>query len=205
MTTEGNNNSIEPFVRNGISFNTLVVSPSETITSMQIICFFDFQKNQYYSGGTYAVNQHFGNELHEIRSKGIFRGNALETLLITPCLNQIPAHLLLLIGLGDPEKLSLDLLESVGYAITMEAIKLKVTDFCFAPSLKDAGITLSFGKTSVSKALGQGIVKALKASAVLVQKNLAQPILLTKINLLAGQPQAVYGHEGLRQAFGKED
>lgn len=201
MTTEGNDNINKPLVKNGVSFNTAVISPSETVTSLQIVCFFNFQKNQHYEGGTYAVNEHFGGEIHRIRKSGIFRGVALETLLITPLLKQIPAGRLLLLGLGDPEGLNLDLVELIGYTAAMEAIKLGVKDFCFAPSLKDAGIAMSFEKTDISKMLGRGMLRAITTSVALAQKNMLKPMALTDINLLAGQAQAANAYKGLQQAL----
>lgn len=187
MTTEENTNGNIPLTDYSIKFNTVILSPSATITSLQVICFFDFQKNQHYSGGTAAVNEHFGGEIHEIRKSGIFKGLPLETLLLTPILKQIPASQLLMVGMGDPEKLSLDLLEAVAYTVTTEAIKLGVTEFCFAPSLKDAGLTLSFGKTDVATALQKGMTRAANTASELFKKNLMKPVVLTDINLLRGK------------------
>ena len=130
-----------------------VISPSETTTSLQIVYFFNFQKNQHYEGGTYAVNEHFGGEIHRICESGIFRGEALE---------------------GDPEELNLDFVELVGYTAAMEAVKLRVKDFCFAPSLKDAGIAMSFEKTDISKMLGRGMHRAITTSVTLSQKKTAK-------------------------------
>jgi hypothetical protein len=187
MTTEGKNDNDQPLIKNGVSFKTLIMSPSETFTSMQVICFFDFQKNQHYAGGTYAVNEHFGGEIHELRKAGIFKGETLETLVLTPIMKQIPAQRLLLIGMGDPANLSVELLKAVGYTAAKEAVKLEVTDFCFAPSLKDAGLVLTFGKTAVSDALIEGMSEAIAQSAILAQKQMMKPVVLKDINLLRGK------------------
>jgi len=187
MTNEGKKNNNTPIVNNGVSFNTLIISPSETVTSLQIVCFFDFEKNQHYAGGTYAVNEHFGGEIHELRKSGIFKGNPLETLLITPLAKQIPARRLLLIGLGDPVDFNIDLIVAVGYTVAKEAIQLEVPDFCFAPSLKDAGLTLSFGKTAVSDALIKGMSTAIAQSVTLFERQMMKPLVLKEINLLRGK------------------
>ena len=201
MKTEQNKNTHVPLIRKGVQFNILAESPSETATALQVVCFFDFQKNQHYEGGTYAVNEHFGGEIHQLRKDGIFSGARLETLLLNPSSNQIPAHQLLLIGMGDPAELDLDLFKILGYTAVMEAIKIGVKDFCFAPSLKDAGIAMSFAKTDVSKTLAQGMFKALDAAAVLSAKKLIRPVALTEINLLAGQAQSANAYKGLQLAF----
>lgn len=82
-------------------------------------------------------------------------------------------------GLGDPDKLSLDLFNRVGYNVVLEALKLGVSDLCFAPSIKDAGLSV-FAATDVSKALALGMNAALEATAILYQKNLAPEILLKR-------------------------
>lgn len=49
----------QSIVKNGVSYGVKILSPSETATSLQVVCFVDFDKNQHYEGGTYAVNEHF--------------------------------------------------------------------------------------------------------------------------------------------------
>ena len=43
-------------VKKGVSYVVKILSPSETVTSLKVVCFVDFDKNQHYEGGTYAVN-----------------------------------------------------------------------------------------------------------------------------------------------------
>ena len=190
----------QSIVKNGVSYGVKILSPSETVTSLQVVCFVDFDKNQHYEGGTYAVDEHFQGAIDEIRKSGIFRGIEMQTLMLTPMLKQIPAQKLLLIGLGDPDKLSLDLFTQVGYNVVLEALKLGVSDLCFAPSIKDAGLS-GFAAADVSKALALGMNAALEATAILHQKNLAPEILLKEIYLLAGQPQGENAYQGLEEAF----
>ena len=83
----------------------------------------------------------------------------------------------------------------------MEAVKLRVKDFCFAPSLKDAGIAMSFGKTEISKRLAKGMPRAITTSVSLSQKKLLKPMVLADINLLAGQAQAANSYKGLQYAL----
>lgn len=201
MTKEAGRNQYTPIFKDGVKYNTLVKSPSETITSLQVVCFFDIDLNEHYEGGTHAVNEHFKGAIHDIRKSGIFKGRALETLLIIPALKQIPAEKLLLIGLGDPAVFKLDLMEMAGYTAVMEAIKCGVKDLCFAPSLKDAGMIMSFQKTGISQTLANGMHRALTAANTLTQKSMLNPPLLKEISLLAGQAQADNSYLGLQRAF----
>jgi hypothetical protein len=202
MTTGAGTDQFTPIHKDGLSYNTLVRSPSETKTSLQIVCFFDIDLNDHYQGGTHAVNEHFNGAIHDIRISGIFKGRALETLLISPVSKQIPAEKLLLIGLGDPGALNLNLMEIAGYTAVMEAVKAGVKDFCFAPSLKDAGITMSFKKTDLSQTLANGMHRAFTAATSLAKRNMLTPIVLKDIYLLAGQAQAENSYQGLKKAFG---
>jgi hypothetical protein len=201
MTTGAGTDQYTPIHKDGVNYNTLVKSPSETTTSLQIVCFFNIDLNEHYEGGTYAVNEHFKGAIHDIRKSGIFKGRALETLLITPVSKQIPSEKLLLIGLGDPGELDLDLMEIAGYTAVMEAVKAWVKDFCFAPSLKDAGIIMSFKKTDLSQTLANGMHRAFTAATALAQKSMLAPVLLNEIYLLAGQAQADNSYQGLKRAF----
>lgn len=201
MASETQINQYTPIFKDGVNYNTLVKSPSETTTSLQVVCFFDIDLNEHYEGGTYAVNEHFKGAIHDIRKSGIFKGRALETLLIIPALKQIPAERLLLIGLGNPAVLDLGLMEMAGYTAVMEAIKAGVSDLCFAPSLKDAGIMMSFEKTAISQTLANGMHRALNTTNMLIQKYMHGAVVLKEINLLAGQAQADNSYRGLQSAF----
>jgi hypothetical protein len=201
MTTGAGKDQYTPIHKNGVNYNTLVKSPSETTTSLQIMCFFDINLNDIYEGGTYAVNEHFKGAIHDTRKSGIFKGRALETLLIGPVSKQIPAEILLLIWLGDPGALDLNLMEIAGYTAVMEAVKAGVKDVCFAPSLKDAGITMSFKKKNLSQTLANGMHRAFTAAISLAKRNMLTPVVLKDIYLLAGQAHAENSYQGLKKAF----
>jgi len=103
-------------------------------------------------------------------------------------------------GLGDPDKLSIDLFNRVGYNVVLEALKLGVSDLCFAASIKDAGLS-GFAAADVSKALALGINAALEATGILHQKNLPPETSPKEIYLLASQPQGENAYQGLEEAF----
>lgn len=203
MNTQKTGIATAPLTDQNINYNILIESPSQTKTPLQMVCFFDFDKNQHYQGGTEAVNQHFNGEIDNLRRKGIFRGNFPETLLITPKQSQIPAQKLLLIGLGDPSRLSFELLEQVGYNAVFEALKLRVDSFCFAPSLKDAGLSLP-EDLDISTALTHGMSRAVATARLLAEKNLGDEPTLREIFMLASEAQAAHAYKGLSKAFEKK-
>lgn len=187
-------------IHNNIKFQVIPVSPSSTETPLQIVCFFDQTKNQTYAGGTELVNDHFNGAIKEMRANDCFRGDLFETLLLTPAEGQIPAKKLLLIGLGDPEKLSLDTITSVGRIAVQEAVKLNVESFSFAPSIKDAGLT-TFPAGDVSIALAYGLIKGIDSSIKLKEAKLIPQFNLKEIVLLAGAQHVGASQAGLKTAL----
>lgn len=182
---------------NEVKFQVIPVSPSNTETPLQIVCFFDQTKNQTYGGGTELVNEHFNGAIKKMRSEDNFRGELFETLLLTPSANQIPAKKLLMIGLGDPAKISLDILSSVGRIAVQEAVKLNVETFSFAPSIKDAGISL-FEAGDVSIALAKGMIAGISSSKNLVANKLIPNFILKEIVLLAGAQHVTASQAGIK-------
>src|SRR6185503_8883507 len=189
----------QPFHSYGnVKFQVIPVSPSDTSTSLQIVCFFDQSKNQEYGGGTEAVNGHFDGAIKTLRAEDHFHGDFLETLLLTPK-GQIPAKKLLMIGLGDPDRFGVQNMEAVGRVAMNEAIKLDVSEFCFAPSIRDAGVT-SIPAGDVTVALSRGMFSALKSAEVLFERGLIPPIRLAEAVFLAGPQHLENSQAGLKKA-----
>ncbi|MFC5520781.1 M17 family peptidase N-terminal domain-containing protein [Polaromonas jejuensis] len=194
--------SPEGFSHGKVTFKAVVMSPSATDTALQVVCFPDQTLNQTYGGGTELVDAGFKGAIRDLRREDIFRGERLETLLLQPARQQIPARNLLLIGLGDPTMLTLDTLTAVGRVAAREAIKLNVWSFCFAPSLKDAGLSL-FDASEVSVALARGMTQAISRAQTLHARGLQQDFLLEEVIFLAGTQHFESSLKGLRTAFGK--
>ena len=190
----------ESFVHGGVTFKAVAVSPSQTHTALQVVCFPDQTLNQTYGGGTELVDTGFKGAIRQLRREDLFRGERLETLLLHPASQQIPARNLLLIGLGDPASLTLQALTSLGRVAAREAIKLKVSGFSFAPSLKDAGLSL-FSAAEVSVALATGMMQAISSAHVLHERGLLQDFALEEITFLAGPQHLAHSLDGLRSAF----
>ncbi len=91
-----------------------------------------------------------------IRSaRGEFQGDELETLLITPKEGAIKAKALLLIGLGEESRLSLDTMERMGRVALREAKALGISKVAFAPLLRDQGnSTLGVGPVEIAVVRG---------------------------------------------------
>lgn len=201
MSTSDHQKQVQPYhTHRNVRFQAIPVSPSETDTPLQVVCFFDQTKNRTLGGGTALVNAKLGGLIEAVRADDLFRGELFETLLLTPERTHLPARRLLLIGLGDPDRLDLAALGVVGRVAVREAIKLGVPGFCFAPSLKDAGVS-TFPAADVSTALVHGMTAALAAAEALTDRGLAPAHALAEIVLLAGAQHLENSQAGLRAAL----
>src|ERR1017187_4423190 len=100
----------------------LVEGPSTAITPLQVACVFEYTEGDIFKSPPalpVAVNGmvHLDHDLKgiitDIRKSGKFAGHALETLLIAPPPGTIGAKRLILIGLGDRNKFTPELMISV--------------------------------------------------------------------------------------------
>lgn len=94
------------------------------------------------------------------------------------------AKKLLLIGLGDRNNFTSELMTSVAEVATREALRLGVTNFAFANDLKGAGINAP--TALVAGNVVNGIANANRAEIYLKDHNLSKTKKLEKVYVLAG-------------------
>jgi len=176
----------------GISMIGLVQGPSSADAQLQVACVFEYTDNDIHSAqalpanlnGLVHLDDALKGEFTKIRQSGQFKGHSLETLLITPPAGSMSAKKLLLIGLGDRNSFTPDLMTSVGEVAAREAMRLGVTNFAFASDLKDAGIDSP--TALVAGNVVKGIVLANRSETYLKEHNLSKTKKLEKVYLLAG-------------------
>ncbi|PIF46591.1 cytosol aminopeptidase family protein [Chryseobacterium sp. 52] len=176
----------------GISMIGMVQGPSSADAQLQVACVFEYTDNDIHSAqalpanlnGLVHLDEALKGEFTKIRESGQFQGHALETLLITPPAGSMSAKKLLLIGLGDRNNFTPELMTSVAEVATREALRLGVTNFAFASDLKDAGIDSP--TALVAGNVVKGIVLANRSEIYLREHNLSKTKKLEKVYLLAG-------------------
>lgn len=176
----------------GISMIGLVQGPSSADAQLQVACVFEYTEGDIHSAqalpakvnGLVHLDDALKGELTNIRKSGQFQGHSLETILITPPAGSMSAKKLLLIGLGDRNKFTPDLMTSVGEVAAREAMRLGVTNFAFASDLKDAGIDSP--TALIAGNVVKGIVHANRAENYLKDHKLSTTKKLEKVYLLAG-------------------
>ncbi len=176
----------------GISMIGLVQGPAAADAQLQVACIFEYTDNDIYSAkalpanlnGLVHLDEALKGELTKIRESGQFKGYSLETLLIQPPVGSMLAKKLLLIGLGDRNNFTPELMTSVAEVATREALRLGVTNFAFASDLKDAGIDSP--TALVAENVVKGIVNANRSEIYLKKHSLSKTKKLKKVYLLAG-------------------
>jgi len=121
----------------GLPVTVKEIGPSGQAADLQIVTLFDKASRQAFAGSMTDLDKRLGGFVARVRDSGQFQANALETLVITPPPGSIPARRLLLVGLGDSRRASLDLMERVGAVIAREAVRLRASTVAFAPTLRD--------------------------------------------------------------------
>jgi hypothetical protein len=160
---------------NQLNVTVKEIAPYAQETELQIVSLFKHKvAGDTLTASAAALDQALGGFITTIRDRGEFVGDELETLLIVPPPNSIKPKLLLLIGLGEEKKLSLDTMHRVGTIALREAIRLKATHVSFAPLLRDQNnATLDVG--AVTKAVMQNVMLAYDTEKRLQKQGLAQP------------------------------
>lgn len=191
----------------GVDIEVIVQSPSAQETPLQIICLFEYVEGDIYnppalpkeSNGLVHVDDALQGLISELRRTYKFEGQFLETLLITPPENTIPAKKLLLIGLGNREKFIPENMIMVGLTGMREALRLGVTNYAHASDLKDAGIDSPTAE--VAGNVIQGAIEAFRTQNYLRSQNASDPLTVTKVSLLSGPPYYEDSKTGVRKAI----
>jgi hypothetical protein len=194
----------------GVAMEGMVQGPSTEVADLQVACVFEYTEGDIFNSPPAlpaAVNGmvHLDHDLKgiitEVRKSGKFAGHAFETLLITPPAGSIGSKKLLLIGLGDRNKFSPELMKSIGSVALSEALRLGVSHYAFASDLKDAGIDSP--TALVANYVVAGTFEAYRTQAWLKDKKMATYKPLTKITLLAGPAFYTVAGEGIKEAIAK--
>ena len=192
----------------GVAIEGVVQGPSAQVSDLQIACVFEYTEGDIYNSppalppalnGLVHLDQDMKGLLTEIRKSGKFLGHANETLLITPAKGAIGGKRLLLIGLGDRNKFTPDLMTGIGGVAMREALKLGVNNFSFASDLKDAGIDSP--TALVAGNVVKGIFEAYRTQLWLKEKQLTKIKPIAKVILLAGPAFFTTAGEGIQEAI----
>ncbi|HET6995647.1 MAG TPA: M17 family peptidase N-terminal domain-containing protein [Chitinophagaceae bacterium] len=192
----------------GINIEGMVQGPATEVAPLQIACVFEYTEGDIFISppalpaelnGMVHLDKALNGLITEIRRSGKFTGHALETLLIIPPKGAISASRLLLIGLGDRNAFTPDLMKEVGVVSMREALRLGVSHYAVAADIKDAGIA---SPTAIVAAnLVRGAISAYRTQSYLKVKGMGGFTPLVKLTLLAGMKFFLDAGEGIRDAI----
>ena len=192
----------------GISIEGMVQGPATEVAPLQVACVFEYTEGDIYnsppalpaaSNGMVHLDEALKGLITDIRRSGKFAGHALETLLIIPPKGSISANKLLLIGLGDRNAFTPDLMKQVAAVSMREALRLGVTHYAIAADIKDAGIASPTG--TVAGNIVEGAISAYRTQSYLKSKGMGSFTPLTKLTLLAGMSFFLDAGEGIKGAI----
>lgn len=174
----------------GLEIEAKVQSPSAQETPLQVVCLFEYTEGDIFNppalakelNGMVHVDEALQGLITELRKNRQFEGKSLETLLIVPPANTIPAKKLLLIGLGNRNAFKPESMRMVGVTGMREALRLGVSSYSHASDLKDAGIDSP--TAAVATYVIQGALEAYRTQKGL--NKASGPLTVTKVTLLAG-------------------
>ena len=135
----------------------------------------------------------------ELRKTNKFEGKDLETLLITPPANTIPAKKLLMIGLGNRNEFKPEKMLMIGVTGMREALRLGVSSYAHASDLKDAGI--SSPTADVAGYVIQGAIEAFQTQKYLKEQNASNALTVNKVTLLTGPAYFEDSKEGVKKVI----
>jgi hypothetical protein len=160
--------------------------PTTAETPLQVVCLFKHKESgDKMLGAAVELDKELHGAISSLRNRGEFVGEALETLLIVPPAGTIKPKLLLLVGIGDENSLSLERMEEVGRVVVREAARLGASKIAFAPLLRDQGNS-QFGTGDVGHRVIRGLLSAYDTDRRLQKEGLARPYTLEEWSEEAG-------------------
>jgi hypothetical protein len=172
---------------NKVKLRVRMEGPYTADVPLQVVCYFKYTPEgaKRMSGAPVELDKQLGGVIGSLRERGEFVGDQLETILITPPRDSLKAKALLLVGLGDEDALSLQLMEAVGRVSLREAARLGVSRVAFAPLIRDQGNT-KIPTGEVETAVVRGMLLAYDTDRRLQKEGLGKPFTLEEWWVEAG-------------------
>jgi hypothetical protein len=176
----------------GLRVKVRVMVPQDQEADLLFLCFFKHkEKGDTVLATIHKFDERLGGVIAALRDRGEFAGNELETLLISPPPGSIKAKKLMLIGLGEEERLSPETMYRIGTVAMREAARLGARTTAFGAAIRDQG-NERYPVGDVGRQVIQGALLAFDTEKRLEKEGIGGGLHLEEWILLAG-PQ--YFHE----------
>ena len=173
----------------GVVFDVVAWGPAMANVDLSVACMFEHEVGGApVAGGLLGLDQALAGQLTRLRADGAFRAQAMETLLITTPPPALAPRAILVIGLGDPDRLTSDVLRRATRVAMREAIRHGARSMAFAPSVLDAGHTDN-AALNMPEVMLDGMLSALAAEVTLAATGLAPIPALQHCTFDVGAPR----------------
>ena len=184
---------------NPLNISALVQGPGAVETDLVIAGFFVHKTDEpELIGGAKGLNDGLKGLVMKYRTDGSFSGKVGKTFLFKTPQNTIPAKNVMLIGLGERHKFSLESMRTVGCMALRNAVAHSFHDIAFAPEVRDAGVT-TFPAGDVAEAFTEGAMNEYRA----IQLKGEADIQIHSFRILAGPVHETEAIEGITKALQK--
>lgn len=191
-------------VKEGLEVNVIVESPAEMETRLQVLYVFEYREGEKDVGANHELDRKLHGIIQELRQSGKFAARPLETLVFAPPPYSIRPRQLLLIGLGKPEELSLDLIKSAGRVGMREALRLGVRQYAQTVDWHENKASTP-GVAAIAQSLMEGAIAAYAVEKELQERGLAEAQSITRITLLAAPATYKETIQGVKRALSLPD
>ncbi len=185
----------------GVAFDVVAWGPAHAEVDFSVACMFEHEVDgAAIAGGLLQLNEALGNELTRLRGEGLFRAQAMETLLITQPPASVKARAVLVIGLGDPATLDGDRLRQATQVAMRAAIRYGARSMAFAPSVLDGGHTNN-APLRMQEVMLAGMLNGLRTELALAAAGFIQRPVLQQCTFDVGAPRLDGAAESFAAAF----
>ena len=161
----------------GLTLTVRMQGPYDADVPLQIVCYFTPKPGgDTLKGAPVELDKRLGGAIGNLRDRGEFAGDELETILLDTN-GKIPAKQLLLLGIGSQDSLTPDRMERVGRAAYREAARIGAAKVAFAPLIRDQGND-KVPTSDVAKAVVRGVLLARDTDVRLQKEGLSKKYLL---------------------------
>ncbi len=163
-------------------------------------CMFAHEVGPSISGGLLHLDTALSGALLRLRAEGVFRGDEMETMLLSTLPTTIRGRALMIIGLGDPKAWRSDLMENATRYAVNEAMRQGTSSAGFAPGLLDSGLQPTV-TSKAGDAMLRGVIRAIDTHHRLFERGLAALPTLRRWTFGAGASHAEAASEQFRRAL----
>lgn len=184
---------------NPLNISTLVKGPGAVEAALVIAGFYMHETGEpELIGGAKQLNDGLEGLIMKVRTDGTFCGKVGKTFLFAAPPNTIPAKNVMLIGLGEKQKFTLDKMKTAGCMALRNAVAASFNDIAFASEVMDGDVT-TFTTLQVAEAFTEGVMNEYMA---MLSKN-EKGIQISSLKVLADPAHEADAKEGINMALAK--